>query len=60
RVGIGLGLPAFGGDQNLGGRKSGHVGFKIRVMAGTRIVRARSRSYWAQDLAFAGFCGNPS
>ena len=66
RLGIRLGLPAIGDDQNFGEGKDGRherssaLHCKVRVTARARLRQARHRRFLGQDLLVAGFCGNPS
>ena len=67
RLGVGLGLPAIGDDENFGDGKGGRQ-FRSRVwhssVSGLRPEacrrQARGRRSGHQDLPVAGFCGNPS
>ena len=66
RLGVRLGLPAIGDDENFGERKNGRherssaLHCNVRVTARARLQQARRRQFLGQDFPVAGFCGNPS
>ncbi len=60
-LGVGLGLPAIGDDENLGyGNGKARHRSGISVATGIRPRRGRGGSYSHQGLLVAGRCGNPS
>ena len=62
RLGIRLGLPAIGDDEDFGEGKDGRHERSSALHGNVRVTaRARRRPrFLGQDLLVVGFCGNPS
>ena len=66
RLGLRLGLPAIGDDENFGEGKDGRherssaLHCNVRVTARACLQQVQRRRFLGQDLLVAGFCGNPS